>query len=68
MQLGYYETNGDGVKIPMCGCGKEGVERYSLGIYAGLFCDVCWNVAGYRKEGPEGFDPLYAGETYKDDC
>jgi len=47
-----------------CECGKEGQERYSLGIYAGIYCDKCWKKSGYRKEGPEGFDPAYAGERY----
>lgn len=39
-------------------------ERYSLGIYAGKYCDECWDKSGYRKEGIEGFDPNYAGESY----
>lgn len=39
-------------------------EQYSLGIYAGRYCDTCWEHSGYRKEGAEGFDPTYAGECY----
>jgi len=39
--FGYYEENDDGVKIPMCHCGKEGVERCSLGLFMGIFCDEC---------------------------
>ena len=27
-------------------------ERYSLGLYAGRWCDPCWARSGYRKEGP----------------
>jgi hypothetical protein len=42
-------------------------ERYSLGIYAGKYCDEGWKKSGYRDEGPEGFDPSYAGECYEDD-
>lgn len=52
-------------RIPVCNCGREARERYSLGVYAGLFCDECWRHAGYRDEGPEGFDPLDAGEAYE---
>ena len=56
-------------KIPVCECGKRGgalvLERESLGIYAGLYCDPCWAASGYRKEGREGFDPTYAGESYE---
>ena len=40
-------------------------ERFSLGIYAGRWCAPCWAQAGYRKDGPEGFDPLDAGESYE---
>lgn len=48
-------------------CGNEEAEpRYSLGIYAGRWCDPCWKTAPYRKEGPEGFDPLEAGESYEE--
>lgn len=55
--LGYYR----------CGCGDEDTseERYSLGIYAGIYCDECWDKSGYRKEGREGFNPLDAGEAYE---
>ena len=42
-------------------------ERYSLGIYAGKYCDRHWETSGYRKDGPEGFDPAYAGESYYED-
>jgi hypothetical protein len=46
-------------------CGADAEERYSLGIYAGRYCDACWRKSGYRTEGPEGFDPLDAGESYE---
>jgi len=42
-------------------------DRYSLGIYAGRMCDEAWANSGYRKEGPEGFDEMDAGELYDDD-
>ena len=43
-------------------------ERYSFGIYAGRYCsDKCWKESGYRDEGPEGFDPDYAGERLDDE-
>lgn len=42
-------------------------RRYSLGIYAGRYCDECWKQSGYRDEGPEGFDPLDAGEAYDEE-
>lgn len=52
-----------------CGAGEHEIdtidERYSLGIYAGRWCDPCWDQSGYRKEGPEEFDPMDAGESYE---
>lgn len=48
-------------------CGQEGATaRYSLGCYYSRLCDTCDEKAGYRKDGPEGFDPLDAGETFED--
>jgi hypothetical protein len=41
-------------------------ERYSLGIYAGRWCDRHWASSGYRQEGPSGFDPADAGESYEE--
>ena len=41
--------------------------RYSLGIFAGYWCDACWKDAPYRKEGREGFDPIDAGEQYEEE-
>ena len=48
-------------------CNEEAKLRYSLGIYAGRWCDEHWKTAGYRKEGPEGFNPLDAGESYDEE-
>lgn len=45
---------------------KYDLERFSLGIFAGYWCDECWPKAGYRMEGPEGFDPMDAGESYEE--
>lgn len=48
------------------GCGSdEGEDRYSLGIYYSRLCDACWAKCGVRKDGPEAFDPLDAGESYE---
>lgn len=54
------------------GCGKieskHHVEmRYSLGLPVSEYCTPCWDKSGYRKEGAEGFDPAYAGESYDGD-
>lgn len=52
--------------VIICGvCRAEGDERYSLGIFAGYYCNKCWEESGYRKEGRDGFDPLDAGEAYE---
>lgn len=51
-------------RVPGKLCGKEASERYSLGVYAGRFCDECWELSGYRNEGESGFDPSDAGEHY----
>ena len=45
----------------------DAIEQYSLGIYAGRYCEKCWEISGYRKEGREGFDPMDAGEHYEPD-
>jgi hypothetical protein len=45
-------------------CGNdEGQDRYSLGVYYSRLCERCWAKCGVRKEGPEGFDTLDAGES-----
>jgi len=54
------------------GCGRDTAEveieeRFSLGIYAGKWCDPCWKESGYRDEDASGFDPLDAGESYEED-
>lgn len=52
-----------------CNQQSDDVEmRYSLGLPAGRMCDVCWLSSGYRDEGPEGFDPSDAGESYESDA
>lgn len=40
-------------------------DRYSFGIYAGKYCDICWPKSGYRDAtDPEAkFDPADAGEV-----
>lgn len=45
----------------------EVYERYSLGIYAGRWCDKHWATSGYRKEGASGFDPADCGEAYDEE-
>ena len=50
-----------------CKTGREAYERFSLGITAGRWCGPCWEKSGYRKEGPEGFDPMDAGEHYSEE-
>ena len=73
--MGYVEYDDEGRKTgrDICtgarseGCGKEANTQYSLGLYAGLYCEECWKDAPYRKDGAEGFDPTYAGERYDDE-
>ena len=53
-----------------CKCQNEdkfSEDRYSLGIYAGHYCDTCWKESGYRDEPAGAFDPSYAGESYEPD-
>ncbi len=51
---------------PCSRCEKKGAEeRYSLGIYAGRYCDKCWKESGYRDEPASAFDPMDAGENYE---
>lgn len=50
-----------------CDGANPSQDRYSLGIYAGHMCDAAWDKSGYRKDGPEGFDPMDAGESYEAD-
>lgn len=48
-------------------CNGDPEERYSLGIYAGRWCNRHWKTSGYRDEPASAFDPLDAGERYDDD-
>lgn len=48
-------------------CPRDAEERFSLGIYAGKYCDKCWKQSGYRDEPASGFDPMDAGEVYEPD-
>lgn len=40
-------------------------ERNSMGFYAGMYCDPCWNVDGRNHD--RRFDPADAGETMEPD-
>jgi hypothetical protein len=67
-----YARNRYSLKRCSCGCekveGEGSVEqRYSLGIYAGVYCDRGWKKSGYRDEPAWAFDPADAGERYDDD-
>ena len=51
-------------------CADKGVwtearERFSMGIYAGMYCGSCWEVDGRNHN--RTFDPLDAGESYEDE-
>ena len=43
---------------------REAEERFSMGIYAGMYCDNCWAVDGRNHK--RRFDPMDAGESYDD--
>lgn len=39
-------------------------EQYSFGVYAGRYCDACWQYSGYRDVHEHiPFDPADAGEA-----
>ena len=40
-------------------------ERFSMGIYAGMLCDACWEKDGRNHD--RSFDPMDAGEHYSED-
>lgn len=40
-------------------------ERFSMGVYAGMYCDECWEADG-RNHG-RAFDPMDAGESYDEE-
>jgi hypothetical protein len=47
-------------------CGRNADEQFSLGIYAGMWCDDCFmQCSGYRQESASAFDSDDAGETYE---
>lgn len=49
-------------------CGAQNVqacERFSMGIYAGMYCDDCWEKDGRNHD--REFDPLDAGEHYSEE-
>lgn len=37
-------------------------ERYSMRVYAGMYCDKCWEKDGRNHD--REFDPLDAGEHF----
>jgi len=39
-----------GYAQPVCGCGdrRTAEAQYSFGAYAGIYCDRCWPLSGYR--------------------
>lgn len=41
------------------------VERFSMGIYAGMYCDACWATDGRNHD--RQFDPMDAGEHYSEE-
>lgn len=47
------------------GFGSAGEERYSMGVYAGVYCDACWKPDGRNHD--RSFDPMDAGEHYDED-
>lgn len=48
-------------------CNGDASEQYSLGIYAGRWCEKHWKTSGYRDEPASAFDPADCGETYGED-
>lgn len=40
-------------------------ERYSMDVYAGMYCDACWKDDGRNHD--RQFDPMDAGEHYSED-
>lgn len=39
-------------------------ERFSMGIYAGMYCAKCWAEDGRNHN--RDFDPMDAGESYEE--
>ena len=40
-------------------------ERFSMGVYAGMYCDECWKNDG--RNHSRQFDPMDAGESYSEE-
>ncbi len=47
------------------GIGEQASERFSMGIYAGMYCDACWKEDGRNHD--RKFDPMDAGEHYDEE-
>jgi hypothetical protein len=45
--------------------GTAGSDRYSMGVYAGRYCEPCWEQDGRNHDRP--FDPMDAGEAFGED-
>lgn len=41
---------------------REASERRSMGVYAGMYCGICWKSDGRNHD--RQFDPADAGESY----
>lgn len=61
------QERAEGVVPTCCKCDRFGEVRYSLGIYAGRYCNEHWKTSGYRDEPASAFDPMDAGETYDEE-
>lgn len=47
------------------GVGRPADEQFSMGVYAGMYCDKCWAEDGRNHE--RDFDPAYAGERMEEE-
>lgn len=47
------------------GMGQSASERYSMQVYAGMYCDNCWKEDGRNHD--RRFDPMDAGEHYSEE-
>ena len=41
---------------------RQADERYSMDVYAGMYCDACWKADGRNHD--RQFDPADAGEAF----
>lgn len=53
----------------VCECGSKDADRqYSFGLYAGIYCDPCWKISGYRDANEEvdraELDEEYYGDSW----